>query len=479
MIDTRDPGERLRDEMRQEHANEKVEPQRRSWERFTPNPTNGTPEPPPAPSNPSETHAHAQSNGEAQREAPSPPSEPEWPAPLKKEAYQGLAGCVVDVIGPHSESDPVALLASFLVGFGSMVGRNAWFEVEATRHHPNEFAVFVGKSSKARKGTSWGRISHQLGLVDEGWSAHHVKTGLVSGEGVIWNVRDAISKRVKGEEVEDDPGVTDKRMLVIEEEFAGVLKVAERKENTLSPVLRDCWDGKNLATMAKNSPATATGPHVSVVGHITAEELKRTLSSNQIANGLGNRHLWFCVRRSKMLPEGGCPDERMVEQLSHSLRNALAASRTAGCLRRDEGARKIWHKEYERLSEGLPGLAGALLGRGEAHVMRLSLIYALLDSSKEIRGDHLRAALALWDYVVASVRHVFGPVIGDPIADKILELLRARKDGVTRNEICNHLGRNVEAGRIELALDALVKMLRARKESRPTGGRPAEVWFAL
>src|SRR4051794_37965341 len=115
MIDTRDPGDRLRDEMRYAKSKEKEEPQSRSWERFTP-------KPPPDSPNPSEPQAHAQSNGDAGREAPLAPAEPEWPAPLKEEARQGLAGCVVDVIGPHSESDPVALLASFLVGFGSMVG---------------------------------------------------------------------------------------------------------------------------------------------------------------------------------------------------------------------------------------------------------------------------------------------------------------------------------------------------------------------
>src|SRR5262249_11464642 len=41
-----------------------------------------------------------------------------WPDPPGAAAFHGLAGRAVDAIAPHSESDRVALLVSFLVGFG-------------------------------------------------------------------------------------------------------------------------------------------------------------------------------------------------------------------------------------------------------------------------------------------------------------------------------------------------------------------------
>jgi len=71
---------------------------------------------------------------------------------------------------------------------------------------------------------------------------------------------------------------------------------------------------------------------------------------------------------------------------------------------RDDEARSLWAAEYPRLSEGEPGLLGAILGRAEAHVLRLSLIYAVLDQSPVVRMEHLRAALAVWDYAEASAR---------------------------------------------------------------------------
>lgn len=417
---------------------------------------------------------------------PMPLGGPPWPAPARPQALHGLAGDVVRVIGPQSESDEVALLVSFLVGFGNLVGRDAHVAVEATRHHANEFVVLVGQTAKARKGTSWNHIRRILRGVDESWAEQKIVNGLVSGEGLVWEVRDPIRKREKGkrrggmapyEEVEVDPGVEDKRLLVVEEEFATVLKAVERQGNTLSPILREAWDGKNLRTMAKNNPARATAPHVSVIGHITVEELRRCLSATEVANGLGNRHLWFCVRRSKLLPEGGSVDEGALADLVKRTYEAARLARQAGAVCRDEEARDVWRTIYGELSEGRPGISGALLARAEAHVTRLSLIYALLDKSAVIRAEHLCAAVALWEYVVASVVHVFGAALGDPLADEILRLLRDHPRGANRSEIRDHFGRHQRADQILRALACLQRHGLARAEKRQTGGRPCEVWL--
>ena len=72
-----------------------------------------------------------------------PPGWPEAPGP---EAYTGLVGDIVAAIAPHTEADPVAVLAQALVAAGAVVGRGAHFAVEATPHHPNEYVLLVGES---------------------------------------------------------------------------------------------------------------------------------------------------------------------------------------------------------------------------------------------------------------------------------------------------------------------------------------------
>src|SRR5205823_2415002 len=129
-----------------------------------------------------------------------------------------------------------------------------------------------------------------------------ITTGLSSGEGLIWAVRDPGGKDAHGE---PDAGVNEKRRIVLDGEFASTLKMLGRQGNTLSPVIRNAWDSGDLRILTKNSPAQASGAHISIIGHITREELRRELTATEQANGFANRFLWCCAKRSKHLPDGG------------------------------------------------------------------------------------------------------------------------------------------------------------------------------
>ena len=184
------------------------------------------------------------------------------------------------------------------------------------------------------------------------------------------------------------------------------------------------------------------------------------------------------VRRSKKLPDGGNLDLQHLEPGIARLRPALAEARKRGAIRRTPGARALWHDAYDDLSEGEPGLAGALLARSEAQVTRLSLIYALADSAPAIDTPHLQAALELWDYSARSIRHLFGNSSGDPDADTITAALERAPDGLTRSEISALFGRHASSGRIDRALGALLARGGAAPRKEETGGRPVERWVS-
>ena len=413
-----------------------------------------------------------------------------WPEPPSKRAFHGLAGEIVRVIEPHSEADPTALLAQLLVGSGAALGRTACFQVEGSRHYLNEYVTLVGQISKARKGTSWDRVRQVLEIADPKFVENRIFGGLSSGEGLIWAVRDPIFKRhmikkagriVDHQDYQEDPGVADKRLLAFEPEFASVLRRIEGQTgNSLSAVLRQAWERGNMQTLTKNAPAKATGAHVSLVSHVTVEEFRRRLTQTEMANGFANRFMPVCVQRSKLLPEGGTPIIAELEALGRRLGEALAFGRMAGELHRDDAARAMWASVYGPLSEGKPGLAGCLLARGEAHVMRLAAIYAVLDLSRTIGAEHIMAALALWEYVEQSVLFIFGDLLGDPLADDLLRLLRSvGENGITRTEINSYRGRNQTAERVGRALGLLLEHRFARFERIKTEGRPTERWFAI
>ncbi|MFA5928555.1 MAG: bifunctional DNA primase/polymerase, partial [Candidatus Margulisiibacteriota bacterium] len=246
-----------------------------------------------------------------------------YPAPLSEEAFHGLAGEIVHAIEPHTESDSAALLLQLLVCFGNIIGRFAYYPVEASKHFLNLFTVLVGQTAKGRKGTSFNHVKRIFSSIDLDWVGKCQQDGLSSGEGLICAVRDeTIKKDKKGKNVVIE-GVSDKRMLVVEPEFASVLKVSSREGNTLSTVVRKAWDDGRLKILTKNSPATATDAHISMIGHITNEELRRYLNSTEAANGFGNRFLWVCCRRSKCLPMGGNIESVDFSTLTLRLKNAV------------------------------------------------------------------------------------------------------------------------------------------------------------
>jgi hypothetical protein len=392
-----------------------------------------------------------------------------FPAPPLRAAYHGLPGRIVDAIAPHTEADPIAILSQLLVAFGAAVGRGAWFEVEATRHHPNEFLVLVGDSAKARKGSSWDHVARLLSTADPSLTARTL-TGLSSGEGLIWAVRDP---------TDNDPGVKDRRLLVIEPEFASVLKTASRDISTLSPTLRAAWDGRPLAILTRSAPARASDAHITVIGHITSVELQHHISPVEVANGLLNRFLLIACRRVRLLPDGGHPDPLADTGLDRDLALAVAAARDARQLQLTAHARTLWHVAYRHLAQPQPGIAGQFNARAEAHTIRLALIYALLDRTSAIGPEHLQAALALQRYAVRSAAWALEPDTGDPLAEHLHAALLQAPDGLTRTQLRDLLNRNVPVRRLEQALANLAAAGKAdHQRILTTGGRPAELWTA-
>ncbi len=433
-------------------------------------------------------------HGSGEEADPEPEEEPtghkdEWPAPMADEAFYGLAGDFVRIVDPHTEADPAALLVQFLVAVGNLIGRGPYCRVEATEHRCNLNVGLVGRTAKGRKGTGLDQVRRPLEFVDAEWEHGRIQAGLSSGEGLIWAVRDEITrqepirekKMITGyQAVVIDEGVNHKRLLVVESELAGALGAITRQGNTLSPVVRSAWDRGNLQSMTKNSPAKATGAHISMIGHVTRDELRATLTATELANGFANRWMWICSRRSKCLPEGGRVTEGELRAIADRLHTIVVRADHIGFIERDATAREAWARVYPDLSEGEPGLFGAATNRAEAQALRLSLLYAVLDNATAIGLPHLRAALAVWRYADASARYIFGDALGDEIADTVDRALRAASgSGMTRTEIYRLFGQHKgDRARISAAIQLLLEYRRIRSETEATGGRPVERWYS-
>lgn len=405
-----------------------------------------------------------------------------WPT-LSRMALHGFAGEIVCAVADTSEADPAAILATVLGLFGIAAGRAPRVRVGDDWHHARLFSVVVGASARARKGTSEKgpkRIyaAAEKLLTSASSSAifpcnlplSWVPGPLSSGEGLIYAIRDGNPDQEDG-----DPGVKDKRLFVVEGEFASPLRAMQRQGNTLSTGIRSAWDGCTIAPLTKSAPIKASDPHVGIVGHITQQELRTSLANVEIYNGFANRFLWWCARRSQSRPLAPGMSESLVEDLGSELSKRIAIASRFSDVEFSDDARALYAGIYEQLTaDGDDDLWAVVTSRAEAQVIRLALAYALLEASPIILVPHLEAAIAAWQYCNDSARFLFSSVTTDLVTERISDALKLGSK--TTSELYRDLGGHINRQRMKQALESLQSRGRIDRTEHKTSGRSCAVW---
>ena len=412
-----------------------------------------------------------------------------WPK-FSFEACPGILGDFVNLATRDSEADPAAVCITALVGFcaevyGTAPNKGPHVLVGETVHPPRLFAVICGNSSKARKGTSRYPVTKLFSralctpeeLRELKSPARESGGPLSTGEGLAFHVRDLsdseLGRLQKENSVQIIPAKGDKRLIIIDEEFASGLACTKREGNTLSMGIRCFWDSGDYSPLTKSNPVTVKGAHINIVTHITMQELAVCLAEVQAFNGFGNRFLWICARRSKLvaLPQP-MPDNELAP-IQRELWRIIAKAQKSGAIGMTSQCLDYWKSIYPDLSREHTGLVGNIINRAEAQTIRLALVYALLDGQDSINETHLRAALAMWKYAEESAYYIFGDKTADPLEVKILEAL---KNGpLTATELSALLCRNIPKERLQPLLQQMEarQVIAARKQKGC--GRPRQI----
>ncbi len=413
-----------------------------------------------------------------------------WPV-LQEAALYGLAGDIVRVLGPHTEADPAAILATTMGMFGNAAGRadgtSPFVRRGSVQHPPRLFALISGATAKSRKGQSYSDVSLLLSVADRECLNTTALSGLSTGEGLIHHLRDKKPDFHSDDENHIEPA-TEKRAMVHEAEFSRVLAAASRKESTLSAILRDAWDKKPLRVLTRKDPLEAKNAHISIVAHITQDELIAKTSDLDIANGMLNRFVIVAVKRSKVLPNGGRLSTDEVVKLGNRIKLLLDRARSISEVTLSPAAEEAWGHIYCTGFSEEAGLVGSIVARGDAQTLRMALIYALMDESTygfdggpfQIQQEHIRAAYAFWQYIEASTRHIFGARLGNVKADRLLNALRdvfpEGLDFTAQRDLFKHHASEKELNDIRAVLDSRGLI---RTETVETGGRPKTISYAI
>jgi hypothetical protein len=92
-------------------------------------------------------------------------------------------------------------------------------------------------------------------------------------------------------------------------------------------------------------------------------------------------------------------------------------------IKRTPEASEYWRHIYPKLTTDAGGMTGLATSRAEAQVLRLSLLFCLIEAGEQISIDHLRAAEAVWNYCRDSARWAFNESEYSRDASKLLTAL--------------------------------------------------------
>lgn len=373
---------------------------------------------------------------------------------LDNAAFTGIIGEIAKAIEPETEADIAGVIVTLLTCCGNVLGKSFSVPVGPGVHHANLFACLVGDTASG-KGQAWDVANYLMERVDKTWTTTNIAYGLSSGEGLVERLADPIN---------DDGSLTitippETQLLCFESEFARPITAMRREGNTLSPLLRNAWDGKPMEVMTRGkSKLRASNAFVSIIAHVTREELVKLFSGSvDVANGFSNRFLWSLVRSSKALPHGG--NITVLNRFVPRLKEIFAAHAQRVLVRSPE-ADRLWETVYEELKSSKAGAYGKAVERARPQVVRLSLIYAALDCSPTIQPHHLNAALAVWRYCDDSARNIFGGVIdhssGNKLERRLQDIVKS-ESGITKGELRLKVSHSITTDRFDAALQRLIE----------------------
>ena len=370
---------------------------------------------------------------------------------LHPAALHGPLGDAVARIHPTTEAHPAGVLVQLIALIGALIGDGPHVVIGGSKHPARIWPLLIGQTGKGRKGEALSqarKFVSSFSSFSSSFVENCLASGLSSGEGLVAHFHNG-----GNDEVEQD-----RRLAVTEVEFARPLAASKREHSTLGPILRSLWEDDWAQVMTRSEPLKVSGIHLVVIGHITARELRLKLSDADVSGGTVNRFLPIAVLRSKLLDEE--PQEPDTAAIANQLGATVQKAHHAPARRyqRSEAGQEYWRRIYRALSESDTddGPLGEILARAPAYVLRLALLYAVLDEADEIEPEHLAAGLAIVKYATDSARTVFGDLTGGGDEAKLADALKNAGDqGLTRAQVSKVFSGNRDA----TALDALLKRL--------------------
>ncbi|MFE0151371.1 DUF3987 domain-containing protein [Nonomuraea sp. NPDC059007] len=338
--------------------------------------------------------------------------------------FHGLLGRITNELAPHSEGDPVGILASLMSYYSAAIGGGPHVRLDGPSKRPLTFwPLLCGITGDGRKGTGtriaaavYKRVSEEF--VDQSYYFGFPDSAPAFIEGIAESARAAgwIDEQTgsPGDSGELDPATCQPLpsfpMLFVKEEWADAMDKM-KMSSKYGEAVRMSWEGSDLMTHTmKRGKVVLRRPHVAITAHITPDEFQAKLSPSELSGGTFNRFTFLFVHQSRSLPRGGQLGEADFNRLAKDLGRAVRFAKHQGKIEM-QYTEDAW-RYYERSVYGVldRGHQGELMRKFGARALeqakRLAALYALADQRTAIEVDDLKAGEAFARYCFASVKFV-------------------------------------------------------------------------
>ncbi|MFJ4093419.1 DUF3987 domain-containing protein [Kitasatospora sp. NPDC089913] len=384
----------------------------------------------------------------------------------------GPLGDAVEAAMPTSEADPIGVWAGCLSLFSSAISRAVRLE---SGRPVVVWTVLAGRSGAGGKGTALTTSMRILQPVIGGFLSARTREGVASGPSLV----DMLNK-FELETAGQLDGI-DGRVLLLEEEWAEVLKL-QRRCPRFSTLFRKAWDGKTISNRTKKEGLQAVArPLVGFHAHITPGEWAAYVSAKEALGGSFNRLLPILVERSKMLTHDQKPGSVDVRAIREAFEWAVRQNRVME-FERPAGERydEIRALVEDRMAE-LPELLASYMERAAEQVHRIAAVLTATTKRTKITRKAVDAAWAFVSYSMNSVEKLVKEAAdqgGKPMKSKedLVREVLVRYDGeATSTMVLRALGTKVTAASLKEAAEGMpdVEAVKRRLHAR---GAPATIY---
>jgi hypothetical protein len=398
-------------------------------------------------------------------------------------AGYGIAARFVEAIFQSTELERVALLLQTLSAVGCMMGRNAFYSNGLTSHYPNVNSIIVREHNNEPTDSTSTIVRELVRSIDPVWSKSHARSGLLASQQYVDLVRDPIYEQIGPAENSRpkllSPGSRYKSVFVLES-IGSLLGFNGRKGEDLQNNIGYSYMGLPVWKSTGSRIFCATDATITINSVALRKDLEiLMLSKNRIAE-IGQFFLWSCIPQSAPCQITISDIAVVVRKFSQLFRRAIDFAKQHRQIRISQDAEYSLSNIRSTYMHHRAGLYGLITDYAESHILRLALIFALLDQSPTISAQHLQAANAIWAYCDQSCQILFGTLSGCTLADKIELIIRnSGPSGISRTKLNNSLGRNFTRDQINYAIAYLESSELIVTQRNPGKGRTEVRYFRI